>query len=110
MYHLWIVTGSKTRSTSSSSTGIVIPSPTSQPKTGEDTDVGKIASITVFVIIIVIGFVILVVVVVVGYKIRRRRRNQIVHEKFQNEVDVTYSSEGPAVSMGAFDNATYGVD
>jgi len=110
MYHIWIVTGSKTRSTPSSSTGTIIPSPTSQPKTGEDADVGKIASITAFVIIIVIGFVILVIVIVVGYKIRKRKRNQIVHQKFQNEVDMTYSSEGPAVSMGAFDNATYGAD
>ena len=60
--------------------------------------------------IIFISLVVVVIVIVVGCVIRRRGRNQMAHQKFHNETEATYSSQGPTVSVGAFDNAIYGTD
>ncbi|XP_065884217.1 scavenger receptor cysteine-rich type 1 protein M130-like isoform X2 [Dysidea avara] len=92
------------------STGSIAPTPTSQPATSEDVDVGKLVSIVAFVMIIFISLVVVVIVIVVGCVIRRRGRNQMAHQKFHNETEATYSSQGPTVSVGAFDNAIYGTD
>ena len=70
-------------------------------------DVGKIVSIVAFVIVLAIGLAVIIVILVVSLIWRRKRRNQIRHQKFLNETDVTYSSEGPSISMNGLDNPTY---
>ena len=89
------------------SSSVITAIPTANSVSSDNNNAGAVIGIVVG-ILCVLGLIVIILAVIYFSK-RWYDKNRIAHQKFKDEIDPDgkYSSEGPVISLQAFENPVY---